>query len=366
MTRKKVTYIVSDIDKSLAFEWTARRLREFYDLKFVLIGKPQSALATYLNEIGIPNITLTSRKTIQLWLDLFRILRQQKPDIVHTHLWRANIIGLTASWLLGIKKRIYTRHHAMVHYHEFPSGRKWDILCNALATDIIAISRNIRHILTDLDHADESRIHIVPHGFDVPMLTHSSEESVQALRKKYNLQIHRPVVGVIARYLEWKGIQYIIPAFKNILRDYPAAKLILANASGNYQSVLRDKLDELPANTFQEIVFENDLSSLYRTFDVFVHTPIDEQSEAFGQTYVEALLCGVPSVFTLSGIAPEFVVNGKNAMVVPFRNSEAIHLALQRLLESESLRSSLIHEGRISASKFSVETMVESLRKIYE
>src|SRR5690606_4491552 len=105
--------------------------------------------------------------------------------------------------------------------------------------------------------------------------------------------------------------------------------------------------------------------ALYKLFDVYVHVPIDEKIEAFGQTYVEALAAGIPSVFTKSGIANDFIEDERNALVVPFRNSEAIYSALLRVLTDETLRESLILEGKKSVEKFDFHNMADQLDSIY-
>ena len=363
---KKVVYIISDIDKALAFEWTALGLRSKFDLTFILIGRKESSLSIFLRKQEIPIHEVSDAQYHTWWNKFSRIyylLRQENPDAVHTHLWRANLLGLTTAWLLGIKKRIYTRHHALVHYREHPQGRKWDRLCNLLATHIIAISKNVEEILIDLDKANPAKIHLIHHGFD---LSASDAAKREALRVRYNLKIQdKPVIGVISRYVEWKGIQYVIPAFKNLKKEFPQAKLVLANAHGSYAGEIKRLLKELPEDSFVEIEFENDLATLYELFDVFVHVPVDAQVEAFGQTYVEALVAGIPSVFTLSGIAREFIKHKSNAWVVDFEDSEQIAGGIRQILQDDRLRHGLIREGQLSAKAFSLERFILALEKIY-
>ena len=65
-----------------------------------------------------------------------------------------------------------------------------------------------------------------------------------------------------------------------------------------------------------------------------MHVPIDSMSEAFGQTYIEALASRVPSIFTLSGIACEFAKDRVNCLVVPYKDSDSIQLALESIFSS--------------------------------
>jgi glycosyltransferase involved in cell wall biosynthesis len=368
--KTRLLYIVSDIDKALAFEWIANHLPVRFDMAFLLIGKSDTALIKYLSNKGIRHYVIGDKPGDNFflkWLKVLRIIRKEKPHIVHTHLWRANILGQSAAWILRIRKRIFTRHHAMVHYDEYPSGRKWDVLCNAMATHIVAISQNVRNILIHKDKANPAKIHVINHGFDLKYFEELSPGHIEEMAGRYDFhEGKKPIIGVISRYLRLKGIQYIIPAFAVIREKYPTAHLVLANAIGDYSKEIKDILQTLPPSSYTEIQFENDLATLYGFFDVFIHTPIDENSEAFGQTYVEALSAKVPSVFTLSGIAPEFIKHGHNALVVGYKNPEEIAAAILRLLEDETLRDWLKKEGKDSVARFSLNEMLIKLENLYE
>ena len=107
--------------------------------------------------------------------------------------------------------------------------------------------------------------------------------------------------------------------------------------------------------------------TLFKLFDVFVHVPIDKNVEAFGQIYVEALATGTPSVFTLSGVSPEFVINGKNAVTVDFNNSNQIENAVTEILENKALKDTLIENTKMNLDKFfSLNLMIGSLEELYE
>ncbi|MEJ0054757.1 MAG: glycosyltransferase family 4 protein [Bacteroidota bacterium] len=367
MRKQKIAYIVSDIEKALAFEWIAQHLSSRYDLIFILIGKNETPLIKFLNEQHIRLFVIPEHKnTFKKWLTILSVLRKERPDIIHIHMWKAMILGLTASFLLGFKRRIFTRHYSVVHYIADPRGLKWDKLCNWLATDIVAISLNVRNVLINKDKATPSKIHLINHGFDLAYFEFVDEKLVNELRQKYNIPPGKgPVIGVISRYLELKGIQYIIPAFQKLREKYADAHLVLANTHGDYENQIKKQLLALPRDSYIEIRFERELAALYKLFTVFVHVPVDDNQEAFGQTYVEALAAGIPSVFSMSGVAPEFIIDKVNALVVPHRNSDAIESAITQILENPSLANSLTTRGKISVQNFTLETMLSKLEELY-
>jgi len=371
MSKTKVLYVVSDIDKSLNFEWTIDGIdKNRFELIFFLIGKKNSKLALHLNGAGVKVTEFSVSGQVSRVVCFFKITFRLfiiRPDVVHTHLHLANVIGLSASWLTGVPKRIFTRHYAMVHYNEYPGGLKWDKLFNRIATHIVAISENVKNILINKDGADPLKIRLVHHGFDLPYFQNVELQRIRALIEKYELNGHSfPVVGVISRYLKLKGIQYVLPAFKKFKKKYPEAHLILVNTHGNYSAPIKTMLEEFEYGSFTEILFEYDLAALYKLFDIFVHVPVDAQSEAFGQTYVEALTSGVPSVFTLSGVAPEFIVHEQNALVVPFKDADSIYQSLVRIVSDDDLKNRLIANGKKSATLFPVGKMISQLEQLYE
>ncbi|MCL5276215.1 MAG: glycosyltransferase family 4 protein [Deltaproteobacteria bacterium] len=368
MSKVKVTYIVSEISKALEFEWVADYLnKDRFELSFILLNPGSSYLEDYLKKKGIPVKTVRYRGKKDYVSALFKtyaLLRNHRPDIIHVHLFPAGRVGLVAGKFAGIYRRIYTRHYSTYHHRYFPHAIKYDKLINRLSTDIVAISDVVKQVLKQ-EGVDEKKICKIPHGFDLNMFHNPDPGIIQQLEEKYKTADRFPVIGVISRYTEWKGIQYIIPAFKKLLDTYPKAKLILANAKGDYAGSIKALLRGLPPDSYGEIDFECNLAELYQLLDIFVHVPIDSHSEAFGQIYVEALASGIPSIFTMSGIAHEFIKDRENALVVPYKDSEAIYNAMGEILNNERLMDKLIIAGKASIEQFSINRMIEGLEKLY-
>ena len=370
MSTTKICYVISHIDKAMAFEWIAKSLKTKFQLTFILLNPSSSNLEDFLVQQGLEVKRITYRgkqNFLSALIKAFFYFLASKPHVVHAHLFDAQLIGLTAAWLAGVKKRIYTRHNSNYHHVYHPRGVKFDIWSNRMATQIISISQSTDHTLVQLEHVAPSKIVRIPHGFELKAFEASSAESVNKLCKKWHIDQTKPVIGVIARHIEWKGIQFIVPAFRKFLDEYPTATLVLANASGPYHETLVEISKTIPSGNVVLLPFEEDIASLYALFDIYVHTPVDSLAEAFGQTYVEALAAGVPSIFTLSGVAAEFIVHERNALVVKFKNTEEIYQSLMRLWKDEELRMLLSKNGRQDVfSQFGAEPMLDSLSKLYD
>ncbi|PSR57123.1 glycosyl transferase family 1 [Adhaeribacter arboris] len=367
----KITYILSNINKALAFEWIAANLDQSkFELQFILLNPGISELQKFLEEKGIKVYAFNykSKKNIPAaFINTWWILKKENPTLIHAHLFEASLIGLAAGKLAGISKRIMTRHHGNQHHAYFPKAVYYDKVINSLATHIIAPSESVKNILINLEKVRPTKVSVVHHGFDLTYFDKIDSDKVEFLKSKYNPDNKFPVIGVISRYMELKGIQYIIPAFKKIVELYPNALLILANANGSYKPQVHQLLNQLNVNNYIEISFEPNVATLYRLFDIFIHVPIEQSSEAFGQIYIEALASSIPSIFTLSGVASEFVQDRKNALVVPYKNSEEIFNAMKELLTNVPLRSNLVKEGKKNVfASFTLDQMISKLENLYE
>jgi glycosyltransferase involved in cell wall biosynthesis len=367
LKRKKVTYIIADINKALAFEWVADGLVERgIDLNVILLNANESELETFLIERNVRVCTLRETNYLRLFVRLLIKLANGRPDVVHCHLRRAELVGIPVAFFLAIRKRIFTRHSSTYNHLYHPKGVWIDKIINWLSTDIIAISENVRTVLVDMEGTNESKIHLVYHGFDLHYFSNVGKSDVAALKIKHSIPDGRKMIGIIARYTWWKGYRYSLPAVAKFIKAHPEYCLLVANANGNNAKEIKALLEDcLESEDYVEIKFESNLAALYHLFDFYVHVPFDSQVEAFGQTYVEALAAGVPSIFTLSGVAAEFIVHERNALVVDFKNEMQIEEALIRLNGDEDLQKQLTRNGKDIVHMFDLPVFLDKLRAIY-
>ncbi len=369
--KTKITYILSNISNAIAFEWIIESLDSSrFTLHFILIlNEENSVLENYLikHHISYSRLIYRGKKDIPILLwKIYRILRREKTKIVHTHLFEACLTGLFTAKLLGIKKRIYTRHHSTFHHTFFPRAVWYDKFINWLATDIIAISAYTKKVLIEMEKTPARKVHLIHHGFKLKNFVDVPNEEINYTREKYGLKETDFVVGVVSRQVNWKGIEYITEAFSKIIKEIPQAKIILANALGDYKPVIEEKLKQLPLGSSTQIEFERNIAALYKCMHVFVHVPIDPYIEAFGQIYVEAMAAGIPCVVTMSGIAHEYIKDGENALVVDYKNSSQIYEAIMRIYLDKELAQKISLNGKEDVfNKFTLKMMIEKLEKLY-
>ncbi len=364
-----LTYIISNISKVVVFEWISQTFDlNTFNLSFIILNNTPTEIQQYLLEHNFPcyHINYSSKKDIPSAVrQTIQIFKKEHTDVVHTHLFDASLVGLIAARLAGLKKRIHTRHHANIHHEKFKKGVLMDNLINYLSTDIIVISKSVQAIVENKERFHQGKIHLVYHGFNLSEFDKVPQQQIADLKAKYNLNGY-PVIGVVSRYVYWKGVEYIAMAFQQLLQDFPDAQLVIANAKGPDADFVKSFLNKIPEKNVVEIVYERDMPALYKNMTVFVHVPIDEKCEAFGQIYIEAMAAAVPGVYTLSGIATEYIEQGKNGLVVDYKDADGIYKAIKTYLSDEALRNKIITTAKKDVEDlFSLEKMNKELKKIY-
>jgi glycosyltransferase involved in cell wall biosynthesis len=206
----------------------------------------------------------------------------------------------------------------------------------------------------------------IPHGFALETFKDVPRARIDAFKVRHDLPLGKLIIGVVSRFVIWKGVDDVIEGFRLALESNQNLHLLILNATGPYEKIREDLRSKLPPNAWTAVKFEEDMPAAYSSMNFFVHAPIDEDSEAFGQVYIEALAAGVPSVFTLSGIAQSFIRNEDNALVIPFRDPAAICNALTKLITNPNLSTRLSENGRKSVTKeFNLSRMCSRLHSLY-
>jgi glycosyltransferase involved in cell wall biosynthesis len=357
-------------------EWVCQELcQRRFELSFILISMPSTEphLAGFLAARGIPFISLHCKGRPRdiaptLWR-VYRYCRRRRPDVVHTHILLASLLGMVASFLARVPVRINTRHHVRLRQVVPDHGRvlSWlDRLTTLMATRTIATSAMLREVMVNDEGIPPGSIDLIHLGIDLEKFRQPDPSEVASLAERYLPGRGAPVIGVVARHIEWKGVQYIIPAFRRLLEMYPSAVLVLAGAYGPYHEALLRLLAPIAPERYVLIEFETNPCALYHLFDLVVHTPTGLREESFGLVYLEALAGGREGNFPPPGVAPELLVHRRNCWLVDHRNSEQIYDGMTALLANPDLRETLVREGlRTVDPAYSARLMQRSVEALY-
>lgn len=376
--RLKLTIIFTHHIRWVPFELAAALIdKDQFDLDYIILGQ-RDPMIGFLQEKQIPFVTTSFddyNKTSEAVKFVYEHLVRNKTDIVQTHWFAGALVGMQAAYYARVPVRIFHREHPPLRfYNRHPASQHrliWDC-----ATHFIAVTNKSKAGMVE-DGIPSEKVTVIPTGFDINEFQALSDSRIAALKEKIlhsdQLRQQGPIIGMAARYVKWKGVEYVIRAFKKVLAVHPQALLILAGSHIERAQVLEKMklasqadivapqyedvcsifacLNELPDGSYVEVPFEEDLYALFRLFDVFVHVPVDSIQETFGQVYVEALLSQVPSVITLSGSALDHALHRHNAWIVDYKNSDQIAEGILSLLADPLLCRTITMNGFATAKE---------------
>jgi glycosyltransferase involved in cell wall biosynthesis len=322
----------------------------------VLVCPRGSAIAAEMQGCGgrVHEIPMRGDLDLGLLWRLGRIIRQERPDIVHLHSRRgADLLGGIVARLAGVKT-VLTRR---VDNPESPFVARWKY---RLYDRVITISEGIRQVL-------------LAEGVDPELLVSIrsavSPDAYRArcdpdwFRQTFGLAGTGTVLAVIAQLIPRKGHHVLLQALPGLLEAFPEVHVIFFG-----QGPLEDKLRRQArqaglADRVTFAGFRTDLPQILPCLDLVVHPAL---MEGLGISLLQAAGAGVPIVAVNAGGMPEVVRDGINGLLVPPGDSAALAAAIRRLLSDRPLMQRMGQAGRaLVASEFSIDRMVEGNLRVY-
>ena len=290
-------------------------------------------------------------------------MRMAKPDIVHCNLFDDSLPGLIAAWLARVRVRVITRQDTAFHWYHAPRWVWLDRWNTRLATDVIAISTECRKFLLEKEKTPSSKITLVHNGIPPERFTRQIDEVKISLRKRFELEGRSPIIGTVARFIEWKGYRHVVDAAKRIVERHPRAMFLFCGSGGQEDQVRQWVAG---AGLQEHVVFtgrieREQMPSFYGLLDVYLHAA---DLEPFGLVYAEAMMNGVPVVSTPTGAALDAITDGVNGILTE-RDGTSLANGVERLLSGNP--SAIGEAGRVTAlAMYPFDTMWNGTVQLYE
>ncbi len=291
-------------------------------------------------------------------------IRAHRPDIVHCHMFDDTVVGLRAARLAGVRRRVMSRQDTGYHWQH---AQRWIFLDRAncrLASHIIAISEESRRHMVEQEGVPEEKITLVHNGIPPERYTRQHPARIQALRERFGITDHFPVIGTVARFIPWKGYRHIVDAAERIVKDHPRARFLFCG-HGEQEEEVRRWVHEagLDAHVvFTGWVDRTDMASFQGLLDIHLHAAT---LEPFGLIYPEAMMNGTPVVSTATGAALDAITDGVNGILVNEASGAALADGVERLLNADV--KAIGEAGRRTALEmFSFSNMYEGTMRVYD
>lgn len=304
-----------------------------------------------------------------------RLLRELKPDIVHTHSAKAGIVGRYAAW--SLRGEWAPNRPAVVHslhglsFHRYQSS--W------LNRFYIAIERatgrrtdyfiSVADAMTEQNRAagiGVDKPHVTAYSAidEELFLTPIPERERAAFRRKHEIPANAVVLVTIARLFMLKGHDYIIESAKELAKRFDNVVWLFVG-DGNLMDVYKRQIRDLGLADrfrFTGLMPPDHIPLAIQSSEILVHCSL---REGLARTLPQAMLCARPAIsFDVDGARE--VVNPNTGRLVEPKNVPQLVEACAELIADKALREKLGRTARESVKmKFAPDTMVDVIEKVY-
>ena len=328
-------------------------------------------LGVELHRLPVLQRELSPRADSAAILALRRIIRERRPNVLHTHTAKAGATGRLAALISG-----RARPRAIVHtYHgHVLSGyfsRRWErffrLIERTLAYTsgtLVAVSEEVRDDLVRFGVARADRFAVVPYGFDLPAWNDTDTESRRDLRGEIGAGDGTFVVGWAGRLTAIKRPLDLIRTLRALLDSDVDALLVLVGDGEDRPDVeaLAAELDV--ADRCRLVGFQKSIRPWYASFDALLLTSANEGTPVVA---IEALAAARPVVATRAGGTGTVVRNGESGYLEAIGDTQALADRLAALARDPALRERMGEAGAEDVrARFAVGRMADEVEAIYD
>jgi glycosyltransferase involved in cell wall biosynthesis len=299
-------------------------------------------------------------------VDLVRIFRRERPDLVHTHTSKAGFVGRLAARLARVPLTVHTPHGHVFYAYYGPARTRLFIALERLAarwTDRIVVltPRGAEeHLARGIGRPGQYVA--IPSGVDVAALRARAPERAAA-RARIGVNAEAPLVVGVGRLVPVKGFDVLIAAVPELRAAFPSVSVLLVG-DGPERPALEARARALGVDAHLRIVGAlDDVAPCIAASDVLV---APSRNEGMGRVLIEAMALDVPVVATRVGGIPSVLGDGEFGVLVPAEAPGPLAAALIDVLHDGGRRAKLTESGRRRAEAFSVDVMVARIRELYE
>lgn len=299
------------------------------------------------------------------FLELIRILREERFSVVHTHNPKPGVLGRVAARLAGVP-RVLNTVHGYFATPEDPARRRVPVMAAEWAASRFS-DLELFQSREDLAWAQAKRIvplgraRYLGNGVDLSLFRPAEDGAViRSARERLGIDPERIVVGIVGRMVQEKGFSEFFEASRLLVE---AGLPVQCVAIGEPDSDKRDLIDQAAIDAAGDHVrfvgFQEDMPSALRALDVFV---LPSWREGLPRSAIEAAATGLPLVLTDIRGCREVVSDEENGYLVPVRSPEILFRRLGALVNDGALRAKMGRSSRLRAEReFNENRVIETI-----
>lgn len=375
MKKIRLVHIISNLSlggaQILLFE-ILNYLKKQNDFDIKVISIDSGEFIQLYRDNGLEIIDLNEKGLLnpKIFTKLKKALNDLNPDIVHTHLNKADFYGRLAAKHTGVKHIISTCHNYSSHHGGADIDKKsfFDRIDNSVIryTDcyIIAISEIVEKFLLNRDKKFCDRVKVIYNGINTEKQKYvTNQEKRRELRKKLNIKEDDIVILISGRLEKQKGQIFFIKTLESIFKEKKNIRLLILG-EGNLRDEISNLINELDLTDYVKLLGFKKRTEEYIEISDLIAVP--SLWEGFGLVILEGMVKGKPVLASDAGGIPEIIQNEFNGFLFKTGNMDSLknkfNSVYERLNDIEQIKENALDTV---LNKFSITRNSEEYRKFY-
>jgi glycosyltransferase involved in cell wall biosynthesis len=321
---------------------------------------PDTSIEIKAKEAGLSVINFTCRFVFDplTIIKIYRFIKNEQIDIIHTHGFKADIFGWIVSRLANtpivVTKHGWTSSNKRIRFWE-----EVDVMLLPLFDKIMVVSEQLKNDLIKKRIA-ENKIVVVQNGIEIPGFWNGN---LDTLKRNFGILKDDLIVGIVGRLSIEKNHRFFIDVANRLSSIFPNLKFLIVG-----DGLLREELENyVKSFNLSNVIFtgyRSDVIQMMKMMDIIVSTSL---REGVPIALLEAMSVKKPIVATAVGGVKKIVIHGKTGYLVPQNRLEEFTRCVKKLLDNKALRKSFGENAfRFLKKHYSSESMVNRYLSVYQ
>jgi glycosyltransferase involved in cell wall biosynthesis len=339
------------------------------------------AIANNIEPRCIPEMKrqISPRQDWAAYNKLKKLIKEYKPDIVHTHAAKSGALGRLAAKHANVPVIIHTFHGHV--FHSYFNSVKTNFFIRTerylagFSDAIVAISEvQKKELSADFKIASPDKFRVIPLGLDLDNFTIDQEIKRHKFRTEFDLDDDTVAIGIVGRLVPVKNHSLFLKGLKYVLNNTNAKVKAFIVGDGESRGAIEQLANELDIKFSKHTDREHphplvltswrtDVDTICAGVDIIALTSLNEGTPV---SLIEAQAAGKPIVSTRVGGIADVVMENKTALLSDITDEEAFSKNLLQLVNDTSLRNKFSNAGRdFVISQFSYHRLVKDMGSLY-
>ena len=364
MRRIKICQLITELGPAGAercvYELSRRLDRDRFDVQVMALRG--GAVAGWLSEAGIrvTVLDIRGRWDVRGLVRLARLLREEQIDLLHAHLFHADLVARPAASLAAVPHLVHTVHTAEGRFRpwQFAYARFTAAACER----IVCVSESARDFHARRSGLPPWRYTVIHNGLDAGAFARD-ESSRRRLRTEWNLGDDRVLTAYVGRLDHEKGLDLLLSATSHLAARGRPVDLVIAGDGPQRRMVENFIAHGEGGRRCRYVGFLRDVRDILSAADMFI---MPSRWEGFGLAAAEAMAASLPVIASDIPALRDLLGGGSAGLLVEPTDSVSLAEAMERLADDPPLRAAMGDAGRRRVVEaFPIEANIAAHEKLY-